>query len=266
MKVLVTADLHADVWQKHGSDLLSLAEPFFSDLDMLVVAGDLASDPGREWPRILDRLSRMIAPSKISIIPGNHDYWGWRLDNDSGLRAICDAAGVNFAQKHTIKIGDIRILCCTLWTDFNLLSHQNAAMTVAQSEMFDYRAINPFRNGRRPTPADTVRIFEDHVHWLEDELSSPFHGSTFVVTHHAPHPDVVGDLDRRTPAFVSDLSGLIRRHQPTGWLFGHTHRSLEASDGQTLIRNVSFGYPGEAGKCNIASLLARGLIIDGVLT
>ncbi|WP_264675572.1 hypothetical protein [Paracoccus kondratievae] len=40
MNVLITADLHLDLWDRAG----------VRDLDALIIAGDLANDLKRNWP------------------------------------------------------------------------------------------------------------------------------------------------------------------------------------------------------------------------
>ncbi|MBV0893492.1 hypothetical protein KTN05_16985, partial [Paracoccus sp. Z118] len=100
---------------------------------------------------------------------------------------------------------------------------------------------------------------------LEARLREPFVGRTFVVTHHGPHREIADPIDSVMPVFASNLDGFIRRHQPDGWLFGHTHRWLEARVGRTLIRNVSLGYPHEVDPQHERSLLLRGMIEDRLL-
>ena len=67
-------------------------------VDALVVAGDLTNNPLRNWPDALARLSRLIDPAKIHILPGNHDYYHFRLDGDYRLRAMVEDAGMTWAQ------------------------------------------------------------------------------------------------------------------------------------------------------------------------
>lgn len=61
--------------------------------------------------------------------------------------------------------------------------------------------------------------------------------------------------------FASDLDGLIDRHRPAAWIFGHTHRSadLRAPRG-TLLRNVSIGYEHEFRPGDPERHVRRGLI------
>lgn len=262
-RVLVTADWHFDAWLRSDRNPFGQIMAELETVDALIIAGDLANDPGHGWPNLFGYLKYLIDLDKVWVIPGNQDYYGWRLDDDAGLRAIAEKPGVNFAQKRAVEIGRDRFLCCTLWTDFALTGNQADAMRTARSVMFDYDRISVGRNGRRLDPLDLLTVHQDHLAWLEAELTKPVEGRTFVVTHHAPHPSVAGQIDRVSPAFSSDLGALIDSHQPDAWLFGHTHRWLEAYVGKTLIRNVSLGYPREVDPINARSLFLRGLIEDG---
>ncbi|MCW3782885.1 hypothetical protein [Defluviimonas salinarum] len=81
-----------------------------------------------------------------------------------------------------------------------------------------------------------------------------------MISHHAPSRAVAGRIDAITPAFVSDLDTIIETAQPDLWLFGHTHRSLQARIGRTHLRNCSLGYPSEVPTGLEARLLLLGLI------
>ncbi len=96
--------------------------------------------------------------------------------------------------------------------------------------------------------------------WLS-EGRDPFAARTVVVTHHCPHPDLLGDICREVdPAYGSDLRFLIETAQPAAWLFGHTHVRAEETVGRTTLRNVSLRYPSEVQPAEEAKFLLRGLI------
>lgn len=263
MRVLVWADVHFDHWRHADTDPFGKVARELSTVDALILAGDIADSPRRGWPAFFGHLRGLIAPGRVWVIPGNHDYYGGRLDDDYGLSAIATKTGVNFAQKRVIGIGKNRVLCCTLWTDFALTADVPGAMMSARCTMPDYGRITIGPEHRPLTPADLLEVHLDHLAWLEAWLRQPFAGRTFVVTHHAPHREAAGQLDNVSPAFASDLDSLIRRHQPDAWFFGHTHRWLETRIDGTLIRNISLGYPHEVDPQHERTLLLRGMITDG---
>ena len=100
MKILVTADLHLDLWQLAGRDPLAAILPVLGTLDALIVAGDVANDPLRHWPRSLDRIAKLIDPAKVHIVPGNHDYHRWHLGGDTRLTYL----GQNHDGDHRLQV------------------------------------------------------------------------------------------------------------------------------------------------------------------
>lgn len=263
MPVLVIADLHLDFWLRVGRDpLAALSSDVLEALDALIIAGDLSNKPKVRWPHMLRHVSRYVEPTKIYVIPGNHDYYDHAIDGDDRLAEICAGVGAHFAQKTEIVISSARFLCCTLWTDFALHGDPALAMVRAQRDINDYRYIRHLGAGyRRIWPSDTAFVHRDHRIWLEDKLATPFRGPTIVVTHHCPHPDLIGerrgDLD---PVYGSNLLQLIEHHQPDFWLFGHTHHRVEAEVGRTTVCNVSLAYPDQVPPGDEAAIMLRGLI------
>lgn len=257
--IAVVADLHFDNWGRWAVDPLTATgldmvihkhQP-----DLLIIAGDISNDPARHWPGFLTRLGRLVAPSKIAVVPGNHDFYGFRLDGEHILREMCSTAGVRFAQKEELRIGKTRVLCCTLWTDYELTGNVRGAVDTARRVMNDFRQIRvgipglPFdqQDTRLITPQDILMTHRDHRAWLETALRAPHfaghEGRTVVVTHHGPSPaTAAGEIDSLTPAFHSNLDDLILETKPHVWCFGHSHRRCRATVGRTDVRCVSIGY------------------------
>lgn len=263
MRILVTGDWHLDHWLQAGRDPLAMLPPeFWASLEALIITGDLAEKPKTRWPKMLARLGHHIDPARIHVLPGNHDYWQHRIDGDDRLAALCHAAGAQFAQQAEITLGDTRFLCCTLWTDLALHGDPAGAARILAREMNDYRHIRHAGAGyRRLRPEDTARIYAGHRAWLADRLAAPFPGRSIVITHHCPHPGLIGTAPAPTdPAYGSDLRALIAEGQPDVWFFGHTHHPAEAVLGRTRLRNVSLGYPDQVPPGTEAARLLRGLI------
>ena len=257
MKILVTSDWHLDYWTEESR--APAIVPHLEDLDALILAGDLADNPLRNWRLYLGWLGRHIDPAKIFVIPGNHDYYHHGLDGDDELRTVVEAAGAEFAQKRVLAFGDTRFLCCTLWSDFNLFGTPERSMSDARW-MEDFSLIRRDRHGEIITPDDTLAAHRDHLAWLTHAIAEPHAGRTVVVTHHQPSPAIGGRATSVSPFFISNLDDWILEHQPDFWLCGHAHRRLQAKVGSTAIRDISFGYPHEVLPQQEATLLLRGLI------
>ncbi|HHX89081.1 MAG TPA: metallophosphoesterase [Paracoccus sp.] len=254
-RIVIIGDPHYDKFRMAKMDPFEGLEALnWGGIDALIIAGDLADAPQINWLRALDWLGRYVQRGKIFIIPGNHDYYAHALGADEELRLLTASRGARLVQKQELRYGDIRLPCCTLWTDFSLLGDPEAAMLKAATSMLDYDRISrikPMRSGNHVpiSPEDTLALHHDHRAWLEDALAEPHFagpaGRTVVVTHHGPHPLVAGPLDALSPCFHSDLSALIDSHQPEAWFFGHSHYRLRAQAGATDLRNVAIGYPRE---------------------
>ena len=263
MKSLIIADLHFDLWTEAGRDpLATLSAAEWSGIEAVVIAGDLTNKPRIRWKHAIRHLSRYIDTGRIHVIPGNHDFYDFRIDGNDRLAEIARSEGANFAQKGEILTGRTRFLCCTLWTDFALNGDVVASQAIARERMNDYRYIRNAGAGyRRIRPYETAAIHADHRGWLEERLSQFHLGPTVVVTHHCPHPGLISETPSELhPVYGSDLTDLIQLHQPDAWLFGHTHSPVETMVCRTLVRNVSIGYPEQVSPGDEAQILRRGLI------
>ncbi|WP_103256941.1 metallophosphoesterase [Tabrizicola aquatica] len=244
-RALILADLHWDHWRQASVDpFAGLGLDYWDSLDLVILAGDISNKAFIRWPQVFAWFAERMDLAKLHVFPGNHDPYGGKIDREDKLITACEQAGVGYAQRKVIQLGNHRFLCCTLWTDMMLGGDRDINMTKAERVMNDYRLIRVASDGyRRLQPRDTVALHRTDLAWLEAELATPFCGETVVVTHHAPIPPKPSqDMDA---AYGSDLTALIARYQPKVWLFGHTHRAQQRVIGRTEIRNISLGYPDE---------------------
>lgn len=244
-RALILADLHWDHWRQAGADpFAGLGSNFWDSLDLVILAGDISNKAFIRWQQVFAWFGERMELSKLHVFPGNHDPYNGKIDREDKLIAACEHAGVGYAQRKVIHLGNHRFLCCTLWTDMMLGGDQARNMAKAERVMNDYRLIRVSSDGfRRLQPRDTVALHRADLAWLEAQLAAPFEGETVVVTHHAPiPPEPAQDMDA---AYGSDLTVMIEKYQPKVWLFGHTHREQERIVGRCEIRNVSLGYPDE---------------------
>ncbi len=150
--------LHLDHWHAARRDPFThLSTEWREGIHHCIVAGDLINDGTRRWPRALEWLSRQLPCARIAIFFGNHDFYEGRIDREDKLRAA-ERVGATYGQKAVLEIGRTRLLCCTLWTDFNLFgaAAQPSAMYDARRLMNDYRSIRVERDDfRHLPPADT---------------------------------------------------------------------------------------------------------------
>ncbi|MGI3167267.1 metallophosphoesterase [Pseudooceanicola sp. 200-1SW] len=247
MKYLVLADLHYDFWKQSDRDPFAGLEREIGSLDLLILAGDISNKPTVRWKTALDALKVLLPPERIAVFPGNHDFYQFRIDGEDRLKSIAAAAGVLYANMNDIRLNDTRLLCATLWSDFEIGPGRMINEDHIPRRMNDYKLIRVAGDGYRKLRArDVIQRHLAHRNWLDLELSRKFSGRTIVVTHHAPHPDVLHNYSEDLEAaYASDLTSLIARHAPDAWLFGHSHDACGTTVGSTRLENVSLGYPWE---------------------
>ncbi len=249
MRVMILSDLHDDFWAACKRDPFSGLEELMSGLDRLVLAGDISNKPRVRWKYAFERLSKLISLDKIAVFPGNHDFYDFVIDDENRLREIARSFGVTYVQKDELLLGGSRLLCATLWTDFELGPGIALNKAIVASRMNDYKKIRvASQEYRKLRPSDIISRHRDHRAWLEEKLSIPHPGPTLVATHHAPHPDVLNVYsDHLDAAYASDLEEMIRKFEPAIWFFGHCHDAKNITLGNTRLVNVALGYPDEVG-------------------
>lgn len=240
MKIQVFSDLHVDV---------SPAPPVTvgGDVDLVVVAGDTAQGAHNSFVAL-----RRIVPEKIPIVMvmGNHEFYRRCVPEELiQAKELAPIFNVSLLETDTVVLGGgVRLVGCTLWTDYRLFGANNAAaaMRVASQGLNDHRLISWRKNPwQRFRPEEALLTHTASKSFLVETLATPFAGSTVVVTHHAPqwlsvHPQYRSDL--LTAAFVSDLSALIMEFQPDLWVHGHVHSSFDYAVGRTRVLCNPHGY------------------------
>lgn len=75
LKLLILSDLHDDFWADANRNPFEGVEDLVGELDHLVIAGNLSNKPKVRWKSALHRLSRLLPMDRVSLLPGNHDYF-----------------------------------------------------------------------------------------------------------------------------------------------------------------------------------------------
>jgi len=233
MRVYILSDLHLE--------FTDFQPPEFApgSLDLVVLAGDIHKlDRGVRW-------ANETFSCDVLYVLGNHEFYSGHFDRT--LQKARDAAQshVHVLENESFVASGIRFLGTTGWTDFGATGDVSAAMSTAWSTMNDYLMIRADQSYRRLRPVDVAIRNQQAKIWLAGELEKPFSGRTVVITHHAPIIEVCDSKHEGhlTAAYCNSWYDLVDRAD--GWIFGHTHHSIDmVLSGCRLICNPR-GYPGE---------------------
>jgi len=242
VKLFLASDLHVEF---HGH-----APHAARQADAILLAGDCHSGI-RCWEVAEHYHYTYDVP--VIFVAGNHEFYGEDIDRlTAALREKAHAhPGIHFLEQDAVVLGSVRVLGCTLWTDFLLFGLENSLLHKAKAQDLipDFRLIK--KGERLFHPDDAEALFQSSYAWLEQNLAQPFAGHNVVLTHFGPERSAVHPYflqpgkDELTPYFVSDCSGLMRNGVHT-WCYGHTHNSIDKSfpHGTRLVSNQR-GYPHE---------------------
>lgn len=211
------------------------------DADLVLLAGDLHHGAaGVEWA------ARALAGRPVVYVAGNHEYWGDDAAEARRLLSIAAAATPNVCvldcetATYALRGRRLRVLGCTLWTDFALFGTERAEAVMAElrAKAPDFRHVG-LGGGRRLQPELAALWHRRARDWLDAALAEGGDGATtVVVTHHAPSPRSLKPAIAARPSAAgaaSDLEALILRHRPALWAHGHTHHDADYRLGETRV-------------------------------
>ncbi|MBS0537353.1 MAG: metallophosphoesterase family protein [Proteobacteria bacterium] len=234
MKIALLSDIHLSVGP--------MALPAVA-ADVLVIAGDVGR-PARamEWAK--------AARVPTLYVAGNHEFYGSDLvTTHARLVELAEGSNVRVLERSEWHHGNVRFLGCTLWSDYRLLTEEEArarGIADALKFLYDFSAIRlapGFED--KFTPAASQLLFDQSVAWLEECFARPHAGPTVVITHFAPTPQSISPRFKGSSinaSFVSDLTDRIARWQPALWMHGHTHDSFDYRVGATRVVCNARGY------------------------
>lgn len=248
-KFHVLSDLHIDSYARCDLPVMDIPT---TDCDALLVAGDTSnSDMGIRW---LINQSERLAKS-IFVILGNHDYFGENVRTfDEHICKLTQNTGVTFLQQDSVDFMGVRLLGCTLWTDYQFEAQPDTLLQ-AEGLMYDYRAIKV--DNRLFVPQDSIDLHQKHRQWLFTELQKAHEQNMpcVVMSHHGISPHSVSQKYAHLPtnaAFLSDFSDwLAADFAPKLWIHGHTHEAFDYVQGNTHVVVNPRAYPNEISSTGI---------------
>ncbi|MBO1529957.1 metallophosphoesterase family protein [Psychrobacter sp. F1192] len=255
MKLQILSDLHIDSYARQSHPMGHIPK---TEADLVLVAGDTAnSDSGMPW--LQEQAARLQVP--VVTIAGNHEYFSEDVLHFDKKLATWDnyntttCQGLRFLQCQYMDVGDVRILGCTLWTDYQYQADEDTMM-VARRFMRDYKQI--YAGYDLFSPEVSIQIHAKQRQWLQQALmaAKTLGKKTVVMSHHSISPLSVSEKYANLPsnaAFVSDLSAwMYESWAPTLWVHGHTHEAFDYQIHNTRVLVNPRAYPNEVSSTEIA--------------
>lgn len=251
LRLFVASDLH---FESRGAEFLP-SLPDAADFDVLVLAGDIGELP--DAIAGIDRLIAALPGTPMVYVAGNHEFYRGHYQRTlSALREAYRGHGqVNFLEMDTLVLHGYTFLGCTLWSGLDGLGAkveaellERGSALIADFSMIGYEdrdapsGVRPFR------PRDMQALHRRALRWLEGQLEMSNAEKTIVVTHFPPTMEARHEripVNTASAYFQADCECLVRRYQPTLWLYGHNHYSREDHCGKTRLVSNQLGYSGE---------------------
>ena len=237
MKIQYASDLHLELrdnWNYLKSKPLEVSG------DVLILAGDTGylGDENFSVHPFWDWISERY--KQVFVVLGNHEFY-----KNYDLSSLTDGTvgeirrNVHYYYNNVVDLGDgVELILSTLWAH---IEKDNYRITE--------RCISDFRRimfGERTL--DSQNFNNEHekcLSFIKSSLESSKAKHKIVVTHHVPSFDLLArefygsDLNG---AFVSDLNEFIKNSGAEYWIYGHSHRNINRTIGNTRCICNQLGY------------------------
>jgi len=176
---------------------------------------------------------------QVIVCLGNHDFYGY-YDLATMTNGYCKPIrnNVHAYYNKVVSLGDVDIIVSTLWS---FIEPFNAYQTEKGVSDF-YRILY---NGHRLTADDFNAEHERCFDFIRKAVKESKAKTKIVLTHHVPTqqctaPEFKGSTING--AFTVELGNYIADSDIDYWIYGHSHRNIDAIIGKTQILSNQFGY------------------------
>ncbi|KMZ12184.1 Ser/Thr protein phosphatase family protein [Candidatus Burkholderia humilis] len=131
MHIQLASDLHLELLASRfpGETLIRPAH----GADVLVLAGDIAS--GAHTVELFANW-----PVPVMLVAGNHEFYNREFATTlTQMRAQAKGTSVRVLERDVVDIGGVRILGCTLWTDYRLYDYDYQLSAMDQARRMTIR-------------------------------------------------------------------------------------------------------------------------------
>ena len=236
MKIQFASDLHLEL--QENSNYLK-QNPLEVVGDVLLLAGDtiyielesLRKHPFWQWAA--DNCEQVIA------VPGNHEYYTYyNLASQPNPFIMELFPNVKICSNSVEHIGDVDVIASTLWAH---ISPENALIT--KRFVSDFHRI--MYGDHLLTPDDFNRKHEKCLNFVKNAVAESKAKTKIVLTHHVPTGLCTAFEFSDSPingAFTAELGNYIADSGIDYWIYGHSHRNIDAQIGDTRIISNQLGY------------------------
>ena len=212
--------------------------------DVLLIAGDTAyldlPDSGKDtysqygfWDWASEHYQQVI------VCLGNHDFYG-HYDIATVSDEYCKEIRPNIHAyyNNVVHLGDVDVIVSTLWAH---IESYNTYQT--EHGVSDFYRIN--YNKHRLTADDFNREHKRCLLFVKQAIEESTAKCKIVLTHHVPTELCTAPEFRDSPingAFTVELGDYIANSGIDYWIYGHSHRNIDAQIGNTNILSNQLGY------------------------
>ena len=241
LRIQFVSDLHLEFEQNR----LWLEEnPLEVTGDILLIAGDTAyldvPESGRDtysqyafWDWASEHYKQVI------VCLGNHDFYGY-YDLATMPEGYCKQIrhNVHAYYNKVISLGDVDIIVSTLWSFIEPFDAYQTEKGVSDFYRIMY-------NGHRLTADDFNAEHERCFDFIRKAVKESKAQTKIVLTHHVPTQQCTAKEFRGSTingAFTVELGNYIADSDIDYWIYGHSHRNIDAQIGKTKILSNQLGY------------------------
>ena len=212
--------------------------------DILLIAGDTAyldvPESGQDTYskyKFWDWASEHY--QQVFVCLGNHDFYGY-YDLATIPEGYCKQIrhNVHAYYNKVVSLGDVDIIVSTLWS---FIEPFDAYQTEKGVSDF-YRILY---NGHRLTADDFNAEHERCFDFIRRAVKESRAKTKIVITHHVPTQQCTAQEFRSSTingAFTVELGNYIADSDIDYWIYGHSHRNIDAQIGKTKILSNQLGY------------------------
>ena len=241
MKIQFVSDLHLEFPDNRA---WLAAHPLEVTGDILLIAGDSAyldlPDSGRETYKAYDFRDWASRNYKqVIVCLGNHDFYGY-YDLATMPDGYCldIRPNVKAYYNSVVHLPDVDIIVSTLWSfiepdiDF-----------IVERSVSDFYRIK--YEGHRLNAQNFNAEHERCLAFIKQSVTESKAKTKIVLTHHVPTQLCTVDEFKGSTingAFTVELGDYIADSGIDYWIYGHSHRNMDAKIGETQIISNQFGY------------------------